>query len=276
VHWLSEIEPESELSSAAAAVLNALRSHGASFFVELVSDSGLLRTQVEAALGELVSQGLVTADSFAGLRALIAPAELKARSLRRGGVRAALQGLEGAGRWALVRSRARAEDSGGEPGARLEFLARTLLRRYGVLFRALLDREPRLPPWRELVYVLRRLEARDEVQGGRFVSGFAGEQFALPEAAAALRRQREDRDQALVVVSATDPLNLSGILLPGERVPAIMGHRLLLQGGVVVASLVAREVKYREQPDPGSALEWRRRLLRGPAVETGVTVQHTA
>jgi hypothetical protein len=179
-HWQAEADAEPELSSAAAAVLDALDRHGASFFVELVEDSGQLRTQVEAALGELVSHGLVSSDGFAGLRALIAPADVKARSLRRGGVRAALQGLEAAGRWSRVRRRGVSASDGETRSLQLEFVARTLLRRYGVVFRALLEREPRLPPWRELFYVLRRLEARDEIRGGRFVSGFAGEQFALP------------------------------------------------------------------------------------------------
>jgi ATP-dependent Lhr-like helicase len=220
---------------------------------------------VESALGELVSHGLVSSDGFAGLRALIAPAEVKARSLRRGGVRAALQGLEGAGRWSRVRRRRAGPDEGDARNAQLEFVARTLLRRYGVVFRALLEREPRLPPWRELFYVLRRLEARDEIRGGRFVSGFAGEQFALPEAAAALLREREDRDAALCVIAATDPLNFTGILLPGERVSAIVGHRILLRGGVPVASLVAGEVAFLADAEPGTQLDWRSRLLRGPA-----------
>jgi ATP-dependent Lhr-like helicase len=260
-YWQPQLDSEPELSGAAVAVLDVLREHGASFFVDLVDDCGALRTQVEAALGELVSHGLVTADGFAGLRALIAPAELKARALRRGGVRATFQNLESAGRWSRVRSRRRTEDI--ENAEHVEFIARSLLRRYGVVFRKLVEREPRLPPWRELHYALRRLEARGEIRGGRFVTHFAGEQFALSEAMNALRDFREDRDEALVVISACDPLNLSGVILPGERVPAIPGHRLLLRAGVPVASLVGGEVKWLAATDPGTQWQWRNRLLRG-------------
>ncbi len=259
-HWQAAADHDPDLSGAAHAVLDALRTHGASFFVELVADSGQLRSQVEQALGELVSHGLVTSDGFAGLRALIAPAEMKARRLRRGGLQAAFANLEGAGRWSLVRPRRAAETP--EPAARTEHVARTLLRRYGVVFRKLVEREPSLPPWRELFYVLRRLEARGEVRGGRFVSGFSGEQFALPEAAGSLRRHREDSDAALVTVSACDPLNLTGILLPGERVPATPGNRVLFRGGVPVASRVGGETRYLVQGDIGLQGEWKSRLVR--------------
>ncbi|HSW24112.1 MAG TPA: helicase-related protein, partial [Burkholderiaceae bacterium] len=235
--WQSTPDAEPELSSAAQAVLEALREHGASFFTELVDDAGLLRSQVEGALGELVSHGLLTADGYAGLRALVAPAQLKARRLRRGGPGAAFQPLENAGRWSLVRPRRRgAEDTAA--AAQNEHIVRALLRRYGVLFRKLLEREPQLPPWRELFYVLRRLEARGEVRGGRFVSQFSGEQFALPEAAGGLRRHREGGGEALLAVSACDPLNLSGILLPGERVPGQPANRILLRDGIAVAAVV--------------------------------------
>ncbi|MEW6169389.1 MAG: helicase-related protein, partial [Pseudomonadota bacterium] len=260
-YWQAPADAQPQLSAAAETVLDLLREHGALFFVELVEDSGLLRSQVEAALGELVSHGLITSDGFAGLRALVAPAELKARSLRRGGVRAAFQNLESAGRWSRVRTRRQRADAGDQE--RIERVARTLLRRYGVVFRKLVERESRLPPWRDLHYVLRRLEARGEIRGGRFVTGFAGEQFALAEAAGALRRYREDGDAALVVVSGCDPLNLSGVVLPGERVPALPGHRLLLRGGVPVASLIGGEPRYLVDADAATQWDWRQRLLRG-------------
>ncbi|TJY59015.1 DEAD/DEAH box helicase [Sinimarinibacterium sp. CAU 1509] len=262
-YWQTGADGEPELSGTAIAVLDVLREHGASFFVDLVEDSGALRTQVEAALGELVSHGLVTADGFAGLRALTAPAEVKARALRRGGVRAAFQSLDSAGRWSRVRLRRRTEDI--ENAEQIEFVARCLLRRYGVVFRKLIEREPRLPPWRELHYVLRRLEARGEIRGGRFVTGFAGEQFALSEAMNSLRAQREDRDAALVVIAACDPLNLTGVILPGERVPALPGHRVLLRGGIPVASLIGGEVTFLAEADSGTQWAWRNRLLRGSA-----------
>jgi ATP-dependent Lhr-like helicase len=259
--WQAAPDAEPELSSAAQAVLDALRANGASFFVELSADAKLLRSQLEAALGELVSHGLVTCDGYAGLRALVAPAQLKARRLRRGGTGAAFQALEDAGRWSLVRPPRRgAEDA--PAAAQIEHLVRVLLRRYGVLFRKLVEREPTLPPWRELFYVLRRLEARGELRGGRFVSGFAGEQFALPEAAGSLRRHREDAGQALVAVAACDPLNLSGLLLPGERIPAVAGNRLLYRGGVPVAALVGGELRWLTEADAATQAAWRLKLTR--------------
>ncbi|SER14031.1 ATP-dependent helicase Lhr and Lhr-like helicase [Solimonas aquatica] len=258
--WQSAPDAAPELSASAQDVLSALRAQGASFFVDLVSDTGRLRSEVEGALGELVSHGLVNADGFAGLRALIAPAEIKARRLRRGGLRAAFENLEGAGRWSLVRQRRSEEE---QPEAlRIETIARSLLKRYGVLFRKLLEREPQLPPWRELAYVLRRLEARGEIAGGRFVSLFAGEQFALPEAATALRRFREDRDEALAVVCGSDPLNLLGLILPGERVPALPGNRILYRGGIAVATLIAGEVNYLQPAEAAQQHEWKQKLLR--------------
>jgi len=275
--WQTASDAAPELSSTAQALLEALRDHGASFFPELVADTGLLRTQVETALGELVSQGLVTADGYAGLRALVAPAQLKARRLRRGGAGAAFQALEDAGRWSLVRPRRRAAEET-TPEARTEHIVRALLRCYGVLFRKLLEREPALPPWRELFYVLRRLEARGEVRGGRFVSQFSGEQFALPEAAGSLRRHREDRDEALVAVAACDPLNLSGILLPGERVPALPANRLLLRGGVPVAAWLGGELRLYAEAEAATRAAWKLKLLRrtGMAAATDPKVAATA
>ncbi|MFT4048126.1 MAG: DEAD/DEAH box helicase [Solimonas sp.] len=264
-HWQSSPDADPELSGAARDVCEALRMHGASFFVDLVADTRRLRSEVEAALGELVSHGLVTADGFAGLRALVAPAGIKARRLRRGGVRAAFENLEGAGRWSLLRARRRDGEeprNGDESAGTSESIAWALLKRYGVVFRRLVEREPSLPPWREIFYVLRRLEARGEIRGGRFVSGFAGEQFALPEAAASLMRQREDRDAALVVVSGCDPLNLTGLIVPGERVSALPGNRVLFRGGVAVASLSGGHVKFLADADAATQWEWRDRLQR--------------
>ncbi|NGY05122.1 DEAD/DEAH box helicase [Solimonas terrae] len=263
-HWQSAPDAEPELSGAAQAVLAALREHGASFFVDLVADTGRLRSEVEAALGELVSHGLLTADGFAGLRALVAPAEIKARRLRRGGVRAAFQNLESAGRWTLVRARKPAadDDDATKTGDDIEHIARVLLKRYGVVFRKLIEREPQLPPWRELFYVLRRLEARGEIRGGRFVSGFAGEQFALPEAAGSLRRFREEKDEDFVVVCGSDPLNLTACVLPGERVPALPGNRILFRNGTPVAVSIGGAVKYLARSDEATQWQWRKTLIR--------------
>src|SRR6516165_2742437 len=186
VHWasLTAAEDAPRPSGRAQAVADYLRQYGASFFDELVEGTRMLRPQVEEALGELVALGLVTSDSFAGLRALLIPAD---RRNGRRGRRAALFRIEDAGRWALVR---RAPSEQVRPEA-FEHLARTLLLRYGVVFWRLIEREaPWLPPWRDLLRVYRRLEARGEIRGGRFVAGFSGEQYALPEAIGLLRETR--------------------------------------------------------------------------------------
>ncbi|HEX6689792.1 MAG TPA: DEAD/DEAH box helicase, partial [Burkholderiales bacterium] len=176
------------LSSEAQAVKALLEKQGASFFGELAARSGLLPSVVERALAELVGAGIVTADSFAGLRALLAPPE------KRKGL------VEAAGRWALLSNSL--ENN-------FEAVARALLKRYGVVFRSLLQRETRLPPWRDLVKVYRRLEARGEIRGGRFVTGFGGEQFAAADAVGRLRAVRKlEKNGELVALSAADPLNL--------------------------------------------------------------------
>jgi ATP-dependent Lhr-like helicase len=213
-----------ELSSEAAAVREALEKRGASFFRELASATGLLPAFLERALAELAGAGVVTADSFAGLRALLAAPEK-----RRGRV-------EQAGRWSLF-------DSASNGGS-FENVARTLLKRYGVVFRGVLQRESQLPPWRELVRVFRRLEARGEIRGGRFVAGFGGEQFAAPDAAGRLRAVRKlDKPGELVLLGAADPLNLVGILTPEPRVPAAYRNRILLQDGLPIAALEGAEVR---------------------------------
>jgi ATP-dependent Lhr-like helicase len=224
------------LSSRAQAVADALGEQGALFFDELLGVTHLLRTELEDALGELVAAGRVSADSFAGLRALLLPAAKRDGGRHRRLRRHLLNGIEDAGRWSLTRS------SGGskaDPEA-IEHIACTLLRRYGVVFWKLLEREaPWLPSWRELLRVYRRLEARGEIRGGRFIEGLVGEQFALPEAIAPLRavRQRAD-DGELVCLSGCDPLNLVGTVLVGDKVPALAGSRLLYRDGVAIAALV--------------------------------------
>ena len=137
-----------------------------------------------------------------------------------------------------------------------------LLRRYGVLFRKLLEREEGLPPWRELYYVLRRLEARGELRGGRFVSGFSGEQFALPEAAAALRKTARAAGRERVAISAVDPLNLAGILTPGDKVPRLPGNRLLFEGGVPVAVQSAGDIRYLREMELAAQWEVKNLLIR--------------
>jgi ATP-dependent Lhr-like helicase len=227
------------LTSAGRAVYETLETRGALFFHEIVAVTGLLRTHVERALGELAGVGLVTADSFSGLRALLTPSE-KRRSLSGGRVssRRSAYGVDTAGRWALLTTENELTQE-----ARAEAIARGLLKRYGVVFRALLARESRLPTWREIVMVYRRLEARGEIRGGRFVSGFGGEQFALPEAVGRLRAVRKhDKTGELAVISAADPLNLVGILTPDSRVTAIARSRILFRDGIAIAAWEGGEV----------------------------------
>src|SRR5882672_8490250 len=260
--WRAAAEPEAgELSSEAAAVYGALRSRGASFFHEIVSATGQLRTQAERSLGELAGSGLVTADSFGGLRALLAPSEKHKRRSRR---RRPAYEVDTAGRWALLKGDAAADD-----GRRVEEIARALLRRYGVVFRALLARESRLPTWRELAGVYRRLEARGEIRGGRFVSGFGGEQFALPDAVGRLRALRkQEKAGELVALSAADPLNLVGIVTPEARVAAIAANRVLFRDGLAIAALEGGEVRRLAVSEYDDAtlksLFWPRSMKAGP------------
>jgi ATP-dependent Lhr-like helicase len=229
------------LSEYGRRVREVLARRGASFFHELVSGSGLLATQAEQALGELAALGLVTSDGFAGLRALITPSAKRKPLLtaaRRH--RTVPFGIESAGRWALLE---------GQTGLvsdheRVEHKARTLLGRYGVICRRLLEREANAPLWRDLLMVYRRLEARGEIRGGRFIAGLAGEQFALPGAVAQLRAiRRLGGHGRLIGLSAADPLNLTGIVTPGERVPALTTNRILYEDGVPVLARVAGETR---------------------------------
>ncbi|MGX7003395.1 DEAD/DEAH box helicase [Caballeronia sp. KNU42] len=261
-----------EPSSRAQLVFDALTEHGAMFFDELRSDVRLLDTELETALGELVSLGLVNADSFAGLRALLAPAARRnsfGRRPRRGGRGHFIGGMDDAGRWALLRR----SESNTAPGAdSLEHVAMTLLRRYGVIFWRLLEREADwLPPWRDLLRVFHRLEARGEIRGGRFVAGLSGEQFALPEAVPLLRTMRNRAaDGSFIAISAVDPLNLAGTLLPGEKVPAVPGNRVLYCDGLPVGAVIAGKTRFLVELDAQlqERVRWhlvRRSLDRMPA-----------
>ncbi|MDQ6922850.1 MAG: DEAD/DEAH box helicase, partial [Pseudomonadota bacterium] len=241
------------LNSRAQAVVEALRSHGASFYDEIVQTTGLLRTQVEDALAELVASGLVASDSFAGLRALLTPSEKrKPLGKTRRHRRSPLLGIEEAGRWSLVKRTppgAAAKRDYYEPDQDMvEHIVHSLLRRYGVVFWRLLQREAAwLPAWRDLLRVLRRLEARGDIRGGRFVAGASGEQFALPEAVAMLRDTRRAASTgALVSVSGADPLNLVGVIAPGTKVPALLNNRVLYRDGVAIATLIAGEIQWIE------------------------------
>ena len=220
------------LSHSARAILDVLDARGASFFGDLVNATGLLRTEVEKGLGELVAWGLVTSDSFAGLRALLVPSDRRRPigGFRRRG-RIAPFGVETAGRWSRVRP------ASPLPEDQIAVaIAWQLLRRYGVVFRRLVARETLLAPWRVLLRVYRRLEARGEIRGGRFVGGFSGEQYALAEAVGLLRAvRREEAKGELVTVSGADPLNLVGIITPGDVVTGLATNRVLYRDGIPVA-----------------------------------------
>ena len=255
------------LSAPAQRVAEYLSAHGASFFDEIAPGSSLLPSQAQEALGELVALGLVNSDSFAGLRALLVPADR--RRPPTGGRRRrrlSLFGMDAAGRWSRI-VRAGSPPGGTDRAGNeelVEHLVRTLLRRWGVIFWRLLAREAEwLPPWRELLMCCRRLEARGEIRGGRFVAGFSGEQYAAPEAIALLREaRRKPREGHYASLSGADPLNLIGILTPGARLPSLSGNRLLYRDGVPIALLAAGEVTFLEELPPEKQWEARNLLLR--------------
>jgi ATP-dependent Lhr-like helicase len=229
--WMGPHNPVAEqpeargLSEGARRVLEFLRQRGASFFADIVRGTGMLKSEVETALWELVAGGLITADGFDNLRSLIDPK----RRAGQGSGRSA-RPRHSTGRWALLYS-----DQAVERNRAVEATCWMLLKRYGVVFRDLLARETNLPKWRELQMAFRRLEDRGEIRGGRFVDGFLGEQFALPVAVESLRATRNLQPGGeIVALSAADPLNLVGILVPGDRVPAISGRNVEFRDGVAV------------------------------------------
>jgi ATP-dependent Lhr-like helicase len=231
-------------------VLDTLTRKGALFFGELVKETALLPSRVEQALGELSAQGWVTSDSFEGLRALLMPQDKRvsftdAERRRR---HKTVTSVEFAGRWSLLRVRQSSLSLTDETAIpirelAIETFARALLRRYGVVFRRLLERESLKVSWFELGRIYRRLEARGEIRGGYFVSGVSGEQFALPEAIGLLRSIRKTAPKGeSIAISGADPLNLAGILIPGPRIACVTANRLLLRDGVPVAALEAGNV----------------------------------
>jgi ATP-dependent Lhr-like helicase len=225
-------------SPAARDVARHLAERGASFLGDIARATGRLSPQVEGALWELVARGLVTGDGIAGLRALLKPEEKRRlphrrlRMLRGGALR---ERLIPVGRWSLLHQAGSSHARAPRKEAVEEALARQLLRRYGVVLREVLAHEGRAPAWRTLLAIYRRLEARGEIRGGRFVAGFVGEQFALPEAIEALRAVRRAKDEdETVIVHASDPLNLVGILTPGARVSPYSGQVIAYRSGVPV------------------------------------------
>jgi ATP-dependent Lhr-like helicase len=211
------------LSHVAQQILDLLRQRGASFFADIVRGTAKLKSEIETGLWELVAAGLVTADGFDNLRSLIDP---KRRS-GQGSARAA-RPRHSLGRWSLLYT-----DQQADRNRVVEATCWMLLNRYGVVFRDILARETNLPKWRELLIAFRRLEDRGEIRGGRFISGFLGEQFALPVAVESVRASRKMPPTGdVITISAADPLNLVGILVPGERVPAISGRTVTFRDGI--------------------------------------------
>jgi ATP-dependent Lhr-like helicase len=246
---LGSFEPVQGMSGAAERVVQALRDRGASFFIEIVQTSGLLRVQVEEALGELVARGVVTADSFTGLRAVLTP-QSRRRGFRGRGRLRGTTGFDAAGRWALLPPRLGARTA--DPDV-LEHVAKSLLRRYGVMCRRLLSREPLAPSWRELLPFYRTAEARGEIRGGRFVEPFGGEQFALIEAVEELRRLRRQQDaREWTVLAAADPANLVGLTDETPRAPVPNRRLVFLNGAAVAARAGSGETEW-FAPELGAA-----------------------
>ena len=261
-----------ELTGATREAVEYLQGRGASFLSDIVAATKRLPSDVEEALWTLAASGMATADGLEGVRQRLrgtrrprrSPSGARGKQHRRGGY----------SRWWLLEAEEPVEDP-------TEAVARQLLLRYGILFPELLARDSLALGWRHLARVLRRLEARGEIRGGRFVSGFVGEQFALPEAADALRRWRDrDPDNQLTIVSACDPLNLAGILTPGPKLPATPGNRLAYYNGVPLAAMDGGEfiplLQSTQRHAPIDALERARVLLSVPISHASFRLEQEA
>jgi len=271
--WTAAFPPPengAQLGTNTQTVYEYLKDHGASFFVDIVSGTDLLASMVEEALGELVFRGMVTADSFTGLRALLTPLSktthrVVAKRRRRN---KAVYSMDEAGRWVrLGTQNAGLQRAGGmrtdADRETLEAIALKLLQRYGVVFRKILDRESIGVPWRDLLRVLRRLEARGEIRGGRFLGGFSGEQFATAEAVQLLRSiRRAPLDGSMISVSAADPLNLLGIVVPTGRLPPSASNRVLYRDGAPIALMEAKEIRFLVEMSPAEQWQAKQALLR--------------
>ena len=273
--WLSEeATAEDSLSYPAAAVLELLQAQGALFFDEIARHTRMLPDQVEQGIGELVGRGRVTSDSFVGLRAFLVDAKYQTRAATRSRGKRPLFSMPMAGRWALLPTaslQAQASEPPTPESTKIErdeaglTYARALLRRYGVVFRKVAAYEG-VVAWRDLVRIYRRLEARGEIRGGRFVGGVWGEQFALPEAIPQLRKTTKEpadgRDESLISICAADPLNLTGIITPGKRVPAIYSNRILYKSGVPIAAKEGKTIQFLVDLDPSQQWEMQNRLVQ--------------
>jgi ATP-dependent helicase Lhr and Lhr-like helicase len=265
-HALAQQSVEEEklsaaLSTHALLLRTLLQRRGACFANDIQRIANLTRQQTQHALWELATAGLAAADGFDQLRACMDPRR-RSTTAEAPGKRPA---RNSAGRWSLLSEELHAAPTGIEQARRtdaaLESFARQLLARYGVLFRDLLTRESNTPKWRDLLNILRRLEARGEIRGGRFVSGFVGEQYALPEAMESLRASRARDCFAIISVSAADPMNLAGIVIPGDRLPAVPGKQVVYRNGILDSEPESEGISSEKRPValpamsyPGSAL----------------------
>lgn len=259
-----------ELSGVAEAARAYLQARGASFFDDIAAGARLLRTQCEQALSELATAGLATSDNTQGLRVLLTPSA-KRRPLRGERRRRGMAtGIEESGRWALLEASEEGLEALPYGAPDLEPVARSLLQRYGVVFRRLLERENCAQLWRPILQCLRRMEARGEIRGGRFVAGFAGEQFALPEAVAALRRIRATQASGVpVLTSAADPLNLVGILTPGVRVPTNSQAVIAWLDGEPVATRLGGQIHLLKTLDAAQEMRVRTAFIaRRPSLQS--------
>jgi len=255
----SGAEEQFELSAKALAVYEYLKEKGAVFFDDLVKGTMQFDSQCEDSLAELVSYGLVSSDSFNGLRALLVPAKYKLLSSRKNNPFT----MDMAGRWTVITHPVSSEN---DKKKNLEFIAKVLLKRYGVIFRKLAEQESITAPWRELVRVYRSLEAKGEIRGGRFVDGVWGEQFALPETISQLRELRRMGVQnKFVAISACDPLNLVGIITPGKKVTSYLGNRILFRDGIPVVTLESDAVNFLIECDKTIQWEWQELLIKRKA-----------
>ncbi|HEY0365546.1 MAG TPA: hypothetical protein VGC73_03670, partial [Pyrinomonadaceae bacterium] len=259
----------SEFSTTTQTVYDYLKTRGASFFTDIVENTRLLRSQVEEALADLVANGVVVSDSFAGLRALLTPGSRKTHAAARRKHRQPVYEMASAGRWSILHrnNTPQTEPSTAalrqvQQNSRLndqsltEEVAWALLKRYGVVFKRLLEREGMALPWRVLLRFYHRLEARGEIRGGRFVAGISGEQFALPEAIGMVRAiRRAGAQESLISVSAADPLNLAGIIIPGPRITAHTSNRILYHDGAPIASFESGETHF--LVELSRAMEWK-------------------
>ena len=273
---------DQEFSSTTMAVYEYLSARGASFFSDIVEGTKLLRSQVEESLGELVAYGLVVSDSFTGLRALLTPSSRKTQAAARRKHHRPVYDMSSAGRWSIIQRATRhslvegvesagperqslsAREGGTAANAESsEHVARVLLRRYGVVFKRLLEREGIAIPWRLLLRIYHRLEARGEIRGGRFVAGISGEQFAVPEAVGMVRSiRRAPALETMISVSAADPLNLVGVITPGPRITAHAANRILYRDGAPVAVLESNETKFLVELNRASEWKAKAALLR--------------